>query len=61
MKVTFDGSVCQHAGECVGGLPEVFSVVDDNLIIEPSKASDDAVRATVAKCPSGALKCVDEG
>ncbi|MEH6471919.1 MAG: (4Fe-4S)-binding protein [Halopseudomonas sp.] len=60
MKITFDGSICKHAGECVKGSPEVFKVVDNNLIIDTSKASDDSIRATVAKCPSAALKCVDE-
>lgn len=60
MKVTFDGSICKHAGECVKGSPAVFSVVDDNMVIDTSKESDDAIRKTVAKCPTGALKCVDE-
>lgn len=60
MKVTFDGSICAHAGKCVGGLPAVFSVVDDNLKIDTTKATEQEVRDCVAQCPSGALKCVDE-
>lgn len=60
MKITFDGNICQHAGECVGGSPEVFSVVDNNLIIEPEKGDDEKTRATVAKCPSGALQIVED-
>ena len=60
MKVTFDGSICTHAGECVKGSPDVFSVVDNNMVINQDGSSEEAIRATVAKCPSGALKCVDE-
>ena len=60
MKVTFDGSICQHAGECVNGSPEVFSVVDNNLVIETEKGDDAKTRATIAKCPSGALKIVED-
>mgnify|MGYP002638778516 CR=1 FL=1 len=60
MKVTFDGSICAHAGECVKGSPEVFSVVDNHLVIDTSQSTEEAIRATVAKCPSGALKCVDD-
>ena len=56
MKVTFDGSICQHAGECVNGSPEVFQVIDDNLIIDTAKGDEAQIRATIAKCPSGALK-----
>ena len=60
MKVTFDGSICTHAGECVKGSPDVFSVVDNNMVINQDGSSEEAIRTTVAKCPSGALKCVDE-
>ena len=60
MKVTFNGSICQRAGECVKGSPTVFSVVDDNMVIDTSKAPEEEIRATVAKCPSGALQVVDE-
>ncbi|RKZ35125.1 MAG: hypothetical protein DRQ37_06970 [Gammaproteobacteria bacterium] len=59
MQVTFDGSICQHAGECVKGSPEVFQVIDENLVIDTSKDTEEAIRATVSKCPSGALKVVD--
>ncbi len=55
MKVTWDQEVCIHAGECVGGLPTVFKVIDDQFVIDQSGASEEEIRATVAKCPSGAL------
>jgi uncharacterized Fe-S cluster protein YjdI len=35
-------------------------VVDDNLIIDTSKAPEQEIRATIAKCPSGALKVVED-
>ena len=61
MKVTFDGSKCQRSGKCVGGLPAVFSVENDNLMIDASKASEQEVRDCVAQCPSGALQCEEDG
>jgi len=59
MEVKFDDGACQQAGECVKGLPEVFKVVDNSFVIDASKATEEAIRETVAKCPHGALKCVD--
>lgn len=55
MKVSWDQEVCIHAGKCVGGLPTVFKIVDDQFVIDQSGASEEEIRATVAKCPSGAL------
>lgn len=59
MKVTWDESTCIHAGKCVEGSPNVFKVVDGSFVIDESGASDDEIRATVAQCPSGALKIED--
>lgn len=59
MKVTWEESTCIHAGKCVEGLPNVFKVVDGSFVIDESAASDDEIRATVAQCPSGALKIED--
>jgi uncharacterized Fe-S cluster protein YjdI len=56
--VTFDAEVCQHAGECVRGLPEVFDT-KKRPWIDPDGASADAVRAQVKRCPSGALQFRD--
>lgn len=53
LDVSFDGEVCQHAARCVGGLPSVFDTAARPWI-RPDAASADAVRATVARCPSGA-------
>ncbi len=55
MKVNWDGEVCTHSANCVKGLPQVFKVEGGEFVIDPSAASEDEVRAAVAKCPSGAL------
>lgn len=59
MRVNYDKEVCIHAGECVGNLPSVFSVVNGEFKIDQSGASEQEIRDTVAKCPSGALT-IDE-
>lgn len=55
MKVNWDENTCIHAGECVGNLPSVFKIVDDNFVIDQDGASEQEIRNTVKKCPSGAL------
>ena len=56
MKVTWDENTCIHAGKCVEGSPNVFKVVDGAFVIDEKGAPEDEIRATVAQCPSGALK-----
>ncbi|MGA2409026.1 MAG: (4Fe-4S)-binding protein [Candidatus Binataceae bacterium] len=56
LQVTWDSKRCIHSGNCVKGLPQVFKVEDGKFVIDPAAASDDQVRATIATCPSGALK-----
>lgn len=60
MQVTYDANVCVHAGECVKGSPEVFKVVDGEFVIDQSAESEEDIRRTVAKCPSGALQIQDD-
>ena len=55
MNVNWDDKVCVHAGECVKNLPKVFKVEDGKFVIDTSAGTDDEIRQTVAKCPSGAL------
>lgn len=55
MKVNWDEEICIHAGECVGNLPSVFKVIEGKFVIYQSGASEEEIKATVAKCPSGAL------
>jgi uncharacterized Fe-S cluster protein YjdI len=56
IEVTYDPKVCIHSGNCVKTLPQVFKVENKKFVIDPSAASEDKVRATVAACPSRALK-----
>ena len=57
IDVSFDGDVCEHAGECVKGLPAVFDTSRKPWIL-PDAASADEVAAQVERCPSGALQYV---
>ncbi|NJK46698.1 MAG: hypothetical protein HC933_22795 [Pleurocapsa sp. SU_196_0] len=55
VTVSYDRSVCTHAAECVRGLPAVFDV-NARPWIQPDHATREAVIATVALCPSKALR-----
>lgn len=46
--------ICQHAGECTRGLPEVFNV-DRRPWVMPEKASAQEIAKVIDRCPSGAL------
>lgn len=56
MKVTWNESVCIHAGKCVSGSPGVFKVEDGKFKIDLNAGEESQIRTTVAACPSGALK-----
>ncbi len=56
IEVTYDPKVCIHSGNCVKTLPQVFRVENKKFVIDPSAADEEKVRATVAACPSRALK-----
>ncbi len=56
LEVTWDSKICIHSGNCVKSLPQVFRVENGKFVIEPAKADDHRVRATVKACPSGALR-----
>jgi uncharacterized Fe-S cluster protein YjdI len=60
MQVTYNADVCIHAGNCVRTLPAVFKVVDGTLVIDQQGASEEAIRHTVAACPSGALRIIED-
>ena len=59
MKITWDQDTCIHAGKCVEGSPSVFKIEDGQFVIDETGAPEDEIRATVASCPSGALKIED--
>lgn len=62
VDVSFDGEVCQHAGECVRGMPDVFDT-GRRPWIDPTHAGTadlaDRLRVVVGRCPSGALAIVE--
>jgi uncharacterized Fe-S cluster protein YjdI len=60
ITVTFEPALCQHSGNCVRGLPDVFDTRERRWI-RPEKSSADEVAAQVARCPSGALKSYRPG
>lgn len=53
--VTFEASRCQHAAECVRGLPLVFDTAKRPWI-QPEHASLDEIESVIDRCPSLALK-----
>lgn len=62
VDVTFDGEVCQHAAECVPGMPEVFNTSARPWINPDAAASDESaakLREVVERCPSGALEIAE--
>lgn len=54
IEVTFEAGRCQHAAECVRGLPEVFDI-ERRPWIQPDNAAADRTAEVVRRCPSGAL------
>lgn len=62
LDVSFDASVCLHAGECVRCMPIVFDVerrpwIDPSIV--DSRVLADRLRQVVGQCPSGALAVVE--
>jgi len=58
MEVRVDPLVCEANGVCVGLVPEVFDLDDDELhITQPSPPAElaDRVRHAVRSCPKAAL------
>jgi uncharacterized Fe-S cluster protein YjdI len=55
IDVSFDAEICQHAGNCVRGLPAVFETGRKPWIL-PDNATAEEVAAQVERCPSGALR-----
>jgi uncharacterized Fe-S cluster protein YjdI len=55
IAVSYDPKVCIHSGECVRGLPQVFSL-DHDPWIQPGEMTYDEALPVIQRCPSGALK-----
>jgi uncharacterized Fe-S cluster protein YjdI len=54
VTVRYDEKVCIHAGKCVRSLPQVFDV-NKHPWINVNGADLNAIKQTIAQCPSGAL------
>ena len=54
LLVRYDPAICIHAGECIRGLPSVFSL-SRKPWIDVNGASAAAIVEQVKRCPSGAL------
>lgn len=60
MNVTWNESVCIHAGKCVAGSPDVFKVEDGQFKIYQDAGEESQIRKTVSACPSGALQIEED-
>ncbi len=64
MKVRVDSNVCAGFGVCLGLCPEVFELHDDGYAIvrvgEVPHELEEAIRAAVSQCPSGAISLSDD-
>lgn len=59
VNVSFDGAICEHAAECVRGMPDVFDTakrpwINPEVANTPDLA--DRLREVIRRCPSGALR-----
>ena len=62
VDVSYDGEVCQHAAECIRGMPTVFNL-KQRPWIDPGHADTEGraqnLRDVIALSPSGALEVVE--
>jgi len=62
LDITYDRDVCEHATECVRGMPSVFDT-QKKPWIDPRNADTDELadllRKVVGRCPSGALEIAE--
>lgn len=54
VTVIWKPALCEHSGNCVRGLPQVFKP-GERPWVKIENASSDEIRNTVDTCPSGAL------
>lgn len=59
ITVVWKAALCQHAGNCVRGLPAVFNP-KQHPWIQVEAASTEAIIHTVRSCPSGALTILSD-
>jgi len=56
IDISFDGTLCIHARECVTGLPKVFDANAPGDWIHPEADSAARIAALAHSCPSGAIQ-----
>ncbi len=64
VDVTFDSALCNHNGQCVRNMPEVFDTAKRpwiNPTTADAPALEQRLRTTVANCPTGALQILEVG
>lgn len=54
ISIYYNPSLCYHAAECVGNMPQVFNS-NAKPWINPDNSDNDSIINTINKCPSGAL------
>ncbi|MCI7239133.1 MAG: (4Fe-4S)-binding protein [Anaerococcus sp.] len=54
LTIYWDPDICQHAGKCTKGLPDVFDV-EERPWVMPEKSSAEEIMKVIDKCPSKAL------
>lgn len=59
MKVNWNANVCQHAGVCVTNYSSLYKIEDGQFVITTEHATDEQIKESVSKCPSGALTIED--
>lgn len=57
MDIYYHAGICEHAGECVRGNPEVWEVGRKPWIL-PDKGQKSDMQRVINRCPSGALKFI---
>jgi len=60
LTIIWKPGLCIHSGVCVKALPEVYRPREKPWI-RPERASVDALRSQIARCPSGALSFREAG
>ena len=54
VTVVWKPDLCEHSGNCVKGLPQVFKP-GERPWVKIENASSEEIRNTIDTCPSGAL------
>jgi ferredoxin len=62
-EIRVDRSLCMGSGQCSWYAPNTFDQDDETIAIvtDPEGDPDEAIRAAVKGCPTGALSLVETG